>query len=318
MQHELELKWYIDLVEPNYIYTIPEEPPPWPPFVIGDLNVAFKSIPHAHVPYDYSTIQEAINAANPEDAILIASGTYAENVIVNKTVSLMGEDKETTIINGMTRGPVIKVTADNVSISGFTLQNSSSILYLEGGDVFVLYSDYVKVVGNVIRDTQYGINLHGSNHNLIVDNFLVNNDIGLQMLFNSTKNAVYHNNFVNNKRQIDVSESYNNTWDNGCEGSYWSDYNGTDLDRDGIGDTELPWQGVDYHPLMNPYWLRVDINHDLKIDIKDVAIAAKAYGSYPGDPNWNPHADITGPPDNNINIRDIALIALKYGKTWTS
>jgi len=41
VQHQLESKWYIDIVEPNYIFTIPEEPVPWPGFVIGDLNVAF-------------------------------------------------------------------------------------------------------------------------------------------------------------------------------------------------------------------------------------------------------------------------------------
>jgi len=61
-----------------------------------------------------------------------------------------------------------------------------------------------------------------------------------------------------------------------------------------------------------------DINGDGKTDIKDIAIVAKAYGSFPGDDNWDPRADITGPtplvPDGKVDIRDIALVASHYGE----
>lgn len=59
-----------------------------------------------HIPEDYPTIQEGINAANPGDIIFVSSDTYYEHVIVNKTVSLMGEGKETTIIDGNGTGTV--------------------------------------------------------------------------------------------------------------------------------------------------------------------------------------------------------------------
>lgn len=59
----------------------------------------------------------------------------------------------------------------------------------------------------------------------------------------------------------------------------------------------------------------------MKVDIEDIAIAASAYGSYPGHPNWNPHADITGSkylvPDGKVDIRDIALIASNFGEVYT-
>jgi len=48
----------------------------------------------------YSSIQEAINNADHGDTIFVSSGTYYENVVVNKTVSLIGEDVSSTIING--------------------------------------------------------------------------------------------------------------------------------------------------------------------------------------------------------------------------
>jgi hypothetical protein len=68
-----------------------------------------------------------------------------------------------------------------------------------------------------------------------------------------------------------------------------------------------------------------DLNHDYKVDIRDVHIAAVAYGSYgpnytsPGSPpssNWNPIADVTGPngvPDNKVDIRDVHAVATQYG-----
>lgn len=59
---------------------------------------------------------------------------------------------------------------------------------------------------------------------------------------------------------------------------------------------------------------------DGRVDIKDLATAAKAFGSYPGLLNWNSNADITGTvylvPDYKVDIRDLAAIAKNYGKTW--
>jgi len=60
-----------------------------------------------------------------------------------------------------------------------------------------------------------------------------------------------------------------------------------------------------------------DINGDGKVDIKDVAIVAAAFGTDPSHPRWNPDADITGPvylvPDGKVDIRDISLVARNFG-----
>ena len=50
---------------------------------------------------------------------------------------------------------------------------------------------------------------------------------------------------------------------------------------------------------------------DGKVNIRDVALAARAFGSYPGHERWSTLADITG--DYQVNIRDIASIAAKFG-----
>ena len=48
----------------------------------------------------YRFIQDGIDDANPADTVSVAPGTYAEHVIVNKSVHLVGEDKDSTVIDG--------------------------------------------------------------------------------------------------------------------------------------------------------------------------------------------------------------------------
>ncbi len=65
----------------------------------------------------------------------------------------------------------------------------------------------------------------------------------------------------------------------------------------------------------NMYSLIEDITYDGKVDIKDVALAAKAFGTVPGDPRWEKEADINF--DNKVDIKDIATIAKKFGTVIT-
>jgi len=98
-------------------------------------------------------------------------------------------------------------------------------------------------------------------------------------------------------------------------GNYWSDYNGTDDNGDGIGDTPyiIDADNQDKYPLMKPYVLVGDVNKDAVVNIKDLALFGKAFGSYPGHPRWNPAADIDG--NGIINIVDGTIIAKNFGKT---
>jgi tungstate transport system substrate-binding protein len=65
----------------------------------------------------------------------------------------------------------------------------------------------------------------------------------------------------------------------------------------------------------NNWWtsitIREDLNFDFKVDIRDVAIVAKAYGTAPGDLRWNPDADVNN--DGKIDIKDVHAVALEYG-----
>ena len=75
------------------------------------------------VPDDYPTIQQAVNAAGTGDMVYVRAGTYYEHVTINKSLTLQGEDRETTIIDGSGSGMVIYATANYITMSGLTATN---------------------------------------------------------------------------------------------------------------------------------------------------------------------------------------------------
>jgi hypothetical protein len=55
-----------------------------------------------------------------------------------------------------------------------------------------------------------------------------------------------------------------------------------------------------------------DLNGDFQVNLQDLVILAKAYGSTPGAPNWNPNADIKG--DGIVDLADLVILAQHYGQ----
>jgi hypothetical protein len=78
-------------------------------------------------PADFTTIQEAVDAAISGDTIFVFNGTYYENVVVNKTINLTGENKNDVIIDGEKNGPALLIKdIIDVSISSLSIHNGSS------------------------------------------------------------------------------------------------------------------------------------------------------------------------------------------------
>jgi len=182
----------------------------------------------------------------------------------------------------------------------------------EGIGIGVCFCVNNKVEHNEVEENWYGIVIGDSSDNVINSNVVENNRKGIA-LWRGRRNLVYHNNLINNP--CEVVDAGENAWDNGAEGNYWSDYNGSDLNGDGVGDTYLPWQGVDYYPLMNPYWNPADVDHDLDVDLYDAVRVLKAYGSKQGHKNFNPHCDIAE-PYGIIDLYDVMTVLVNYGKRY--
>lgn len=233
------------------------------------------------------SIQNAINSAQPGDTILIRKGTYNEYpIFVNKSVTLLGESKEETIIDGGGNATlIINVRADNVKIRNLTVQNTGTSLpptflgvsiteaqMVEVSDCIIKncskciridHSNYTTILRNNITQVLsngYGIHLdESSTNNLIINNYIVNNPtgtIGIKVEATATNNRIYHNNFINNG--MDYNGGTNNDWDNGYPsgGNYWSKHTSPDTQwgiyqnetgSDGIADNSY---GFDAYPLM--------------------------------------------------------------------
>ena len=147
------------------------------PLVSGDNPFLLTTI---IVPDDYPTIQEAINNANNGDTIFVRAGTYYENLIVDKLINLIGENKETTIIDGSENGHVVRLIVDYITITGFTIRNSG-LIPSPGGEYggITIESSHNNISGNIISDNFIGIHSLSSNNNIIHNNIFFNNGIYL-------------------------------------------------------------------------------------------------------------------------------------------
>jgi len=144
---------------------------------------------------NYTSIQSALNDAVDGDTVFVYddSSPYNENVVVNKSINLIGEDKNTTIIFGVEyESYVIIIGANWVNISEFTIQNSQSGIGSFG--------DNITISSNIILYCNTGLVSSGHIKNTYFNNYISNCDYGILMHpwgGHSSDNSILNNTFIN-------------------------------------------------------------------------------------------------------------------------
>lgn len=206
-------------------------------YVNNDYNETTPNWNYTH----FDNIQAGVNAVDEDGIVNVCNGTYYENVIIDKGLTLKGVNEDEwgndnfSIIDGNGIGNVVFINADEVTITGFTITNSgpgnSAGIYTAGQSVVTIEKNVIKknsrgiilyechgpfyVNENNILDNEYGIWLNGG-YVITVGtyNHIKNNRLYGIVLEDTYKNTIVSNEVRDNGHGIGLFRSFNNDINN--------------------------------------------------------------------------------------------------------
>jgi len=166
---------------------------------------------------NFDTIQEAVVAASNGDTVYIKPGEYNEEVILNKSLTLMpltGES-EAIILKGDGKETGITITADGCSLQGLTIQDFT-------GPAIYVQSSRNSIKDNVFKNANPAILVRGSHENTITENTIMDSQGAVALWDNSTDNQVSENDILGCNVSIIVREAAENRiLRNKISDAYW-------------------------------------------------------------------------------------------------
>ncbi|MEM2103169.1 MAG: NosD domain-containing protein [Candidatus Bathyarchaeia archaeon] len=190
---------------------------------------------------------------------------YSFNITV-KSSTFSGDTGGAAILAGDSQTGLVEKCTMNGSTVGVFLINSTNVTVRSNmfyssvlAGITVATSQPVWIVANTFTFDNTSISIKYKGGNTVVGNTISNSRTAGLQLQSSTGNVIHHNNFINNTEQVKfVSTPTVNSWNTSgdlSEGNYWSDYTGTDTDKNGIGDQwyNIATGNIDARPLIGPF-----------------------------------------------------------------
>lgn len=146
---------------------------------------------------NYSSIQDAVNDASDGDTIIVHNRIYYENLVLNKSITIVGEDRLNTIIDGNGSGDAVVISADNVCIRNFTIKNKG----ISGTGINIKANQSIISENLIIDNNWSGIETGYACRNCTISkNTIMNNGYGIffnkkTMNINFSENIVSNNSF---------------------------------------------------------------------------------------------------------------------------
>lgn len=178
---------------------------------------------------DFTSIEEAVENCGTGDKIFVYNGTYIENIEIYKSITVIGENRETTVIKAKNDNlSCIYISSNKVNISGFTITNTSGIFTSAG--ILLEDTNNCDISYNNVYNNFVGIKLKKSCHNKIYKNNLTENWLGVRLIQISNFNKISYNNFNSILfglfgEHASYFYSYFNRWNS----NYWDDWLGVKI-----------------------------------------------------------------------------------------
>lgn len=144
---------------------------------------------------DYQTIQEAVNNAQHGSTIYVKNGEYKEVVMIKKQINLVGEDKDSTLINPISEKNkyAICLGAPNIKINSLSIKNGAPGIYSSGIRVI---SSNIEIYNCNVYDTPVGIVIWSSDNKIDGCYFWGCEDEGIALI--GTEYSACNNNIISN------------------------------------------------------------------------------------------------------------------------
>ena len=151
----------------------------------------------------FERIQDAIDHADNGQTVLIPAGVFHESIVIDKQITLSGENMKSTILDGSGFNDVIYVVADNVTLNGFSIRDLNNINNSDddAGVDIRSESNHISYI-NFSENANYGIYLNNAHFNQIEHCQFYNNGEGGIYSYYSNNNSFENNSFLNSSHGL--------------------------------------------------------------------------------------------------------------------